>query len=324
MDNRKELNSKEIEIVKTKAVECIKEFLDSTIPYVHYDTEEPYVNKYTGKIGYDRSGDVRKANKKDILKIVNELGTWEYSRMCYENDFDEFISSLKTGNWSPSYQPGCGKNWDTFKEEIERNFNEWMYETFDVYDVETGDCNDDLECFIQGLFWDTYRDCSVEEYLPIVLDDLDEFLSKDNILTLSKLRYGFTMGDSDSIVDEVIALSNKICNLTGTKNLTVISSRGAEVVDIDENGLNNESISSTEDFYAYILSIASNDAGAIVLRQLIGSNGKDDIYKIYGIRLGNNKIEYLSSDEMKACHTIDAETGLPIPPEKNVKYSQLN
>ena len=48
MDNRKELNSKEIEMVKTKAVECIKEFLDSTIPYVHYDTEEPYVNKYTG------------------------------------------------------------------------------------------------------------------------------------------------------------------------------------------------------------------------------------------------------------------------------------
>ena len=239
MDTRKELTMDETLFIEEKTIEIIEDCLSNRKPYIYYYSEEPYISNYTGEVKYDRSGDVRQANKKDILKLVESLGQSEYSTMIYENDFDEFISSLKTGNWSPTYEPGCGKHWDDFKEEIEYSFNQWKNDIFDIYDSDTDDCNEELEEKIDDIFYETYYSCSVEEYLPLVLENLDEFLSRDNILRISRSLFAFKGNEDDAIVDDIIELSNSICNLKGNKILSVVDSNGAKVFELDEDGIKN-------------------------------------------------------------------------------------
>ena len=62
----------------------------------------------------------------------------------------------------------------------------------------------------------------------------------------------------------------------------------------------------------------------MTVRQIIGNDGENNIYKLYGLRFSEGSIEYITSSEMKLLHCLNPVTGELMEPEKNLCYSQLN
>lgn len=324
MDMREELTLEECKTVEKDTIDIIRNVFENYTPYVHIYTEEPYQNIYTGRISYDRSGEVEKANQKDIYKIVDELGSSEYSIYCCESEFDEFANTIKTSNWSPTYMSGCGKHWISFADEIQDAMRDYRYENFDIYDPDADiDCNDELDSFIENLMLEVYNNCSVKDYLPFVLANADT-VKDDNILAFARISYGVEVEESEKYLPIVQEFKEKLTSLTGCKLISIVCSEGSLTVEMDEYGLIEDDVNRTESFYSFLISLISRESFGMTVRQIIGNDGENNIYKLYGLRFSEDCIEYITSSEMKLLHCLNPVTGELMEPEKNLYYSQLN
>ena len=124
-------------------------------------------------------------------------------------------------------------------------------------------------------------------------------------------------------VGKVLKLASDISNLKGKKNLTLVDEEGYVEVSVGENGLINNSILETEDFYAYLLSTIEKNSHGLNIRQFIAKDGKNDICKVYGVNISNGDIHYISAKDLEWTYSFNPFTGESLPKEKNTYYSQL-
>lgn len=133
--------------------------IEKNVPHIWYKTEEPFINNYTGNLSYDYSGEVRKATLNDLINLKENLGLSQYSKFCCESHLDELLSSIYVDRWEATYTSNYGKNWLNLKNMLERDFNAWKYENFDIFD-------EDDEEIVEGL--DTSLDEVLVEFLKEV------------------------------------------------------------------------------------------------------------------------------------------------------------
>jgi len=112
--------------------EMIIDIIDENIPYKWIDDECPW----------DCSGEVELCSKKD-LKEIKKNAIDEIS-FCCESFFDHFLHSIYVNRWEATYVSGMGKRWITYGSILHDDFEEWLYQSFEIFD-EDGEYMDDGE-----------------------------------------------------------------------------------------------------------------------------------------------------------------------------------
>ncbi|SHH31777.1 hypothetical protein [Tepidibacter thalassicus] len=171
MKNNCQIERKEIYLVISK---LLIEVIETNKPYIWYKTEEPFINKYNGRISYDYSGEVREMTYTDIIKMKNELGKSEIAQILYFSKLDELLSEIYIDQWTPTFQSNYGKSWVSYKELLERSFNEWKYENFEIYNEETEEEDEDLDIELDNVLYDFLEDTSYEIYYAKILNSLKQ------------------------------------------------------------------------------------------------------------------------------------------------------
>jgi hypothetical protein len=147
------------------------EIIEENTPYVSIPEEEPFINKYNGKISYDYSGKVEKMELHNLKEIVKSLGKNPVS-ICYSSKLEEMLSEIYIDQWVPSYVPNCGKDWINYKYILEEKFNEWKNENFDLYDEDGNEINEELESNLDDILYDFFENTSIDIYYQKILRKL--------------------------------------------------------------------------------------------------------------------------------------------------------
>ncbi len=153
MDTFKMLNGSLIskEEILSIITKLLHKVIETNTPYVWYETEEPFINMYSGNLSYDYSGEVRKMSLDELTNIKEKLGLSEYAEVCYVSELDELLSEIYIDQWEASYMSNRGKNWMSFKNLIEQDFNNWKYENFEVFDEDGEEIVEDLDIMLDDV-----------------------------------------------------------------------------------------------------------------------------------------------------------------------------
>ena len=253
---------------------------------------------YIESFGYNENGEVVEATEKDIKKMLKDIGTTKNSKFCCESEFDEFADNLKIKKWTPTYPyKSHDKYWVSYADEIKENMRNYRYENFDIYDSDEDIvCNDKLDSFIECLMLKIYNNCSIQDYLPFVIEKVEK-LNEDNILLFSKTYY--LIEDGEKYLPIVKELKEKITSLTGEKLISIVYSEGLVTTKIDEYGLYENGVTATESFYSFLISLLSRESFEMTISQIIGNDGENNIHTIYELKFSKGEIEYISSSGMK-------------------------
>ncbi|MDM5154772.1 hypothetical protein QUF88_13355 [Bacillus sp. DX1.1] len=164
------LNFEEMDAIEEIVPKIINEVIQTNIPYKWECTEEPFINLF-GKLCFDRSGDVVKMKKKDLIDIdctIAEEGIpfWAESELQY------FLDSIKINRWEPTYVSNHGKHWITYMEVVWSELEDWKYSNFELSDENGEEINEELEQEINDLFYELIKSYSYKIYYARVLRTL--------------------------------------------------------------------------------------------------------------------------------------------------------
>ena len=87
----------------------------------------------------------------ELTNIKEKLGLSEYAKVCYVSELDELLSEIYIDQWEASYMSNYGKNWMSFKNLIEQDFNNWKYENFEVFDEDGEEIVEDLDIMLDDV-----------------------------------------------------------------------------------------------------------------------------------------------------------------------------
>lgn len=161
----------EIEIY-TLISNLLHNVIEENEPHIWYKTEEPFISSYTGKLSYDYSGEVRKMTLEELIDLKENLGLSEYAQVCCESNLDELLSRIYINQWSASYTSNYGKNWITFKDLLEESFNDWKYESFEIYDEDGEEIVENLDISLDEVLVKFLKETDFELYYKKVLNQI--------------------------------------------------------------------------------------------------------------------------------------------------------
>lgn len=164
--NNREVSREEIELVISKII-C--EIIAERRPYVYVSGEEPFINKYTGNISYDYSGDVRKMKEEDLKELIEKLDQRIYSSLL-----DQLLEGTYINSWRASYISNYGKFWYSYKDLAREAFDEYKYETFEMYNEEDDDIDEDKDIALDEIFEDFIEKTDYKIYLKRLRNRIKE------------------------------------------------------------------------------------------------------------------------------------------------------
>ena len=165
-----EKSDENIDLTEIKLL-CSKflfDVIEENLPYMWIPEEEPFINKYNGKISYDHSGKVEKMSCKNLKELAKNLGNNPAS-MCYCSELDELLSKIYVDLWEPSYISNCGKNFISYKDKLTDKFNEWKYNNFDLYDEDGNELNEELDIELDIALNNFLESTSIDMYYIKIL-----------------------------------------------------------------------------------------------------------------------------------------------------------
>lgn len=155
--------------LKALCLNFLKDVASRYKPHVWIPCDAPLFSIYNGEyVGDDISGDVRIADMADLYRLAEDAKTEEFG----ETPAIEFLSNIMTGSRRASYISRCGWLFTSYRDEIDRMFDDWMQSSYDLYD-EDGDCKDEeFEVELRNIYEQAFENIRVEELLPMVLHTL--------------------------------------------------------------------------------------------------------------------------------------------------------
>lgn len=127
LKNGENITEKEIGLIISN---FLIEIIEKNIPHKWVGKEEPFHNIYNGRISYDYSGEVVKMSIIDFKNILTDYSP----NFIYVSELDMLFQEIYINRWEPSYESNRGKNWISYKDILEEKYNEWKYESFELYD----------------------------------------------------------------------------------------------------------------------------------------------------------------------------------------------
>lgn len=238
---------------------------------------------------FDRSG---------VLMDTGEIFKDEYST------FLDFLEAAYNGNSSPTFMSGWGLSYDTYKDEVEENVREWLYNELEdvvVELVERGllimEENDGAFDIIEK--YD--EDCEIEELL---WDKEHEFLSK---LSEIKMEEIIKIGHSNMTSEEnqqyhklrnADHIIQKIKELSNIKILTVCCDEKNSVFEIDNEGEVFGRIRYADSTYQKeLLNMLMEDDNSVIVRNItnLEKNGAP-LEVVYGFKKINGLFNSLPKE----------------------------
>ncbi len=148
--------------------EFLQDYFSKYQIYKHIHSIERFIG-YNGRIYEDTSGEIESFNTDEELidYIKNEYEPCEYID-------DHILGNLYNGQKEASYCSGCGWNFITIKDELERYFDEIKYDLYNDFIMQ----NKKYILNIFNLSYDTEQ-----EFKDNIFDDLDDTSLSDYMVT---------------------------------------------------------------------------------------------------------------------------------------------
>ena len=171
-----------------------------------------------------------------------------------------------------------------------------------------------IEKELKNKIQEIYNSFTIDEYKKYILSNIKDKLTKEDLLKTTKEKYNIMCNANE--VDEILNLNNKIINMEGEKIITVNLDGAETKVSIDKDGLIENNVEATIDFYSFLLYLMKKTSNKAVvgisIAQIINEN---ENLKVYCLGIVNSHIQYISPDTIK--NNIYAHKNL------NVSFSSL-
>ena len=150
--------------------DCIKNKIKEITVYI-CKTENPYFWKNENDVSWDGSGKVYPMTIEDLNEICSQNMQFHTSKL------EQILDCTYINQFVPSYISGYGKSWKTYKNLIEEELEEFLYDNWDFFDEE-GYYLDDMEDFyynaldlLQDFLEQTKEDIYIELIKNKVIDN---------------------------------------------------------------------------------------------------------------------------------------------------------
>lgn len=112
--------------VQLEISNMIINIIEQNSPYRWLPDCKPFVNRYNGKISYDKSGEVYRMSREDLKKIIVKI---ERSQLdtCIFSPLQTLLEEIKIDKWIATYRPNCGKHWVSYNDILKSKFEYWKY-----------------------------------------------------------------------------------------------------------------------------------------------------------------------------------------------------
>lgn len=131
---------------------------------------KPFVNRYNGKISYDKSGEVCRMNKADLKKIIQKIERMQLdTRYC--SHLEALLEEIKVDKWTATYLPNCGKHWVSYNDILRGKFKYWKYNNLEISYVNKYK-NEKLTADLDNAFSDFIENASYKFYSAKLLMEI--------------------------------------------------------------------------------------------------------------------------------------------------------
>lgn len=160
----------EYEYIKLEISNMIINIIEKNIPHKWLPTTEPFINKYNGRISYDKSGEVCKISETDLKKIIKEIER-KQNTICYSPPLEVLLEQIKIDKWTATYRSNYGKHWISYNDILKGKFNYWKYNNFKIND--NGNYADHkLYSCLDNIFYDFIENAPYKFYSAKLLAEL--------------------------------------------------------------------------------------------------------------------------------------------------------
>lgn len=137
------------EVLLSICYDIVRKIIENNKPHVWLSSPEPLFSIITGNyVGDDISGDVRKAERDDIKKMLGESEEAEFAT----SRIHAFLDLLKTGDKKASYVSRCGWFWISYEDVVRDYYESWKLSEYTLYNEDNDCLNEEFEYNLDILF----------------------------------------------------------------------------------------------------------------------------------------------------------------------------
>lgn len=161
----------EYEYINLEISNMIINIFEKNIPYKWLPTTEPFINKYNGRLSYDKSGEVCRMREEDLKEIIKEIERKPLA-VYYSSKLQELLLEIKLDSWIATYESNYGKHWISYSDKLEETFNNWKYENFLLVDEAENYIDNKLEETLDGIYYDFMKNAPYKFYSTKLLKEI--------------------------------------------------------------------------------------------------------------------------------------------------------